>query len=66
MIVPLFCHSCTVTVYDNPGEGEGFFQVKSRLRQQLSAECPRRDGRRCPMRGDKTPAIPSIADFEIV
>lgn len=69
MIVSMFCPSCSVTKYDEPKEGEAYFDAKARLRADLRDNCPRaRDATagRCPMRDRNGPQVPSLADFETI
>lgn len=67
MIVNLFCHSCSVTRYQEQGKDDTFFGVKAKLREQLGQDCPRRHGsQRCPMRESNVVLpFPSVADVEV-
>lgn len=52
MTVSHFCPSCTQTVYEQPLDGETFYQTKARLRAAMGSQCSRSadTAKRCPMR----------------
>lgn len=62
MNVSHFCASCTRTL-----EAKRPSETRATLRAELGQTCTRNETTKhiCPMRGERAPAVPTLADFEI-